>query len=100
MKASAILSLITAGAFVALAVACGEGIVPEPLTAAPVADAAPLDALADADEDADAGAVAHKGARTLGIAVRIDGLDFPDQVRAIREAGARSTNVSYAWDDL
>src|SRR5436309_1569237 len=68
----------------------------------------PVDAGAkDAGADAvtfDAGdggtAIVKKGARTLGVAIAIDGVDFPDQAHAIADAGASTTNVSFPWDDI
>ena len=66
-------------------------------------DAGATDAGADAvsfDAGDGAAAVVPKGARTLGVAIAIDRADFPEQAHAIADAGARSTNVSFPWDDV
>jgi hypothetical protein len=60
------------------------------------AEAAGSDA---AGSDADA-SVVPKGARVLGISVAIGDVDFQQNLQTARDAGARSTNVSFAWDEL
>jgi hypothetical protein len=86
---------IFACSIAAIAAACDEKF-PQQL------EPAPPPPLVDAGSDADSndGAVTPKGARTLGIEVQIDALDFPDQVRAIIDAGARTTNASFAWTEI
>jgi len=55
----------------------------------------------DAGDAGDASAaIVPKGTRTLGVEVEIDSLAFPDQVRALIDAGARTTNASFTWDDV
>jgi hypothetical protein len=75
-------------------------------------DAAPGNADAALDSmtveagggDAGAGpgdaAVVAKGARVLGVSVVIGDLDFSRNVQTARDAGARTTNVTFAWDDV
>jgi hypothetical protein len=57
-------------------------------------------ALVDAGGDASDGGVVPKGSRTLGVEVEIDSLQFPQQVSALVDAGARTTNASFTWDDI
>jgi hypothetical protein len=58
-------------------------------------------ALVDSGVDASAEAgVVPKGARTLGVEVEIDSLEFPQQVAALRDAGARTTNATFVWTDV
>jgi hypothetical protein len=45
-------------------------------------------------------AVVPKGARVLGMSVVIGDLDFLRNVQNARDAGARTTNVTFAWDDV
>lgn len=52
------------------------------------------------DDAATEAGVVPKGARTLGVEVEIDSLQFPNQVRAILDAGARTTNASFLWTDV
>ena len=54
----------------------------------------------DAGVDASPAEPRPKGDRTLGIVVRPDDLGFVEQVEAIRDAGAGSTNVAFAWDEV
>jgi hypothetical protein len=86
---------IFACSIAAIAAACDEKF-PEKLASPP--PPALLDSGIDADSDATA--IVPKGSRTLGIEVTIDALDFPDQVRAIIDAGARTTNASLAWNEI
>jgi hypothetical protein len=76
----------------ALAGACNEKF---PQELGPPSPPALLDAGAASDA-----AIVPKGSRTLGIEVDIYSLKFPDQVRAIVDAGARTTNASFTWDDV
>ena len=41
-----------------------------------------------------------KGSRVLGIAVPLDDLDFPINVQTARDAGARTTNATFGWDEI
>lgn len=87
---------IVARSFVAVSAivaACDEKF-PDPLASTPPP---PLDAGRDAPGDA---AIVAKGSRTLGVEVEIDSLAFPDQVRALVDAGARTTNASFLWTDI
>lgn len=61
---------------------------------------APAPALLDAGSDASEAGIVPKGSRTLGVEVEIDSLQFPKQVGALKEAGARTTNASFTWDDV
>lgn len=81
----------------ALMAACSD----DPAPGAPVADAGPADAIDEPAEgaDADAGPVA-KGARTLGVAVAVGDVSFADQVRDVAAIGARTTNATFAWNDV
>ena len=56
-------------------------------------DAAPGDAGGDAT-------VVPKGARVLGLSVVIGDVDFLRNVRTARDAGARTTDVTFAWDEI
>lgn len=99
-------NLVTArGAFVlaaCAAVALGAGIAagcgddatgPRPSVDASFDAASLLDSAVDAT-------VVSKGQRVLGIAVPIEDLAFADNVQIARDAGARATNVSLAWDEI
>ena len=55
----------------------------------------PFDAGSDATE-VEAGVV-PKGSRTLGVEVEIDSTQLPQQVGAIIDAGARTTNATFKW---
>ena len=44
--------------------------------------------------------VVPKGARVLGVSVVIGDLDFLRNVQTARDAGARTTNVTFAWDEI
>lgn len=83
----------------AFAAACSD----DPKPAASPADSGAADASEEPVLSADAADDAKplpKGARTLGVAVAIDDLAFTDQVRDVALVGARTTNVSFAWDDV
>ena len=54
-------------------------------------------ALGDAGGDA---TVVPSGARVLGVSVVIGDLDFLRNVQTARDAGARTTNVTFAWDEI
>jgi hypothetical protein len=41
-----------------------------------------------------------KGSRVLGVAVAVDDLDFPNNVQIARDAGARTANTTFGWDDI
>lgn len=89
----AVCSLATIAAISAWA--CNEDF-PEELRPSP-----PPILVADGDAgDAAGAAIVPKGARTLGVEVEIDSLAFPDQVRALADAGARTTNATFTWDDV
>ncbi len=84
-------------AIAALAAACGDDSSP----AVPTTTDAALDASApeDAPPTPDGG-VRPKGGRVLGVGMRIDDVLFPENVVAARDAGARSINVTLAWDEV
>lgn len=93
---SALASIAVALATFAIAASCGGGPFAEE-----GADASAADGEAEAAPvDAGGGGPVPKGSRTLGVAVAIDGVALSDELRVIREAGARATNVSFAWDDV
>ena len=50
--------------------------------------------------DAGDGGVAARGARILGLGIAIGDLDFQRNVQTARDAGAQTTNLSFAWDDV
>jgi hypothetical protein len=86
---------LLACSFAAVAWACDEKF-PQQLSSPPPPA---LDAGVDATTDASA--VVPKGSRTLGIEVDIEKLALSDkQVRELRDAGARTTNASFTWDDI
>ena len=41
-----------------------------------------------------------KGARVLGLSVVIGDVDFLRNVQTARDAGARTTDVTFAWDEV
>ncbi len=45
-------------------------------------------------------ALVPRGARVLGIAVEIGDLDFQKNVQTARDAGAQTTNLTFAWEDV
>ena len=45
-------------------------------------------------------AVVPRGARVLGIAVEIGDVDFQRNVQIARDAGAQTTNLTFAWDEI
>ena len=45
-------------------------------------------------------AVVPRGARMLGIAVEIGDVDFQRNVQIARDAGAQTTNLTFAWDEV
>jgi hypothetical protein len=53
----------------------------------------------DAGSDADA-VVVPRGARAIGLSVEVGDLDFQRNVQTARDAGAQTTNLSFAWDDV
>jgi len=86
----------------ALLAASGPVACSDTATSAADVDAAqPADATADgADADAAEATVVPRGARVLGVSVVIGDVDFQKNVQLIRDAGARTTNVTFAWDDV
>ena len=84
----------------ALASACGDD--PAAVLAnvlAPAPDAA-LDSPPAADAPSTDGGVVAKGARVLGIGTRLDDLLFSENVVAAHDVGARSINITLAWDEV
>ena len=45
-------------------------------------------------------AVVPRGARVLGVAVEIGDVDFQRNVQTARDAGAQTTNLTFAWDEI
>ena len=41
-----------------------------------------------------------RGSRVLGLAVAVDDLDFPSNVQIARDAGARTANATFGWDEI
>lgn len=58
----------------------------------------PVDA-STGDADAEPPVVA-KGKRVLGIATDVASIDFADDVPLVLDAGARTTNLGFAWDEI
>lgn len=85
---------IFAASLAVIAWACNEKF---PQELGPGTPPALLDSGIDAATDA---SVVPKGARTLGIEVEIDSVQLGQQVSAIIDAGARTTNASFTWDDV
>jgi hypothetical protein len=90
------------GAAVAsLPIGCGDEYVASGSDAALEATTAEAgDAAADGDADFADATVVPKGARVLGVSVVIGDLDFLRNVQTARDAGARTTNVTFAWDEI
>jgi hypothetical protein len=63
-------------------------------------DAAVPTPPAESGVDAGEAGVIPRGARVLGLAVAIGDLEFQQNVRTARGAGAQTTNLSFAWDDV
>lgn len=98
MRAAVFAFAVAAAALIAAApLACSDD---EVTSADAGAEAATADASeGGADGASDAGVVA-RGARVLGVAVAVEDLEFPPGVLAAREAGARSTNATFGWDEI
>lgn len=102
------LALIFATCAVAAAAAtlpagCGDDDAGSAVDAAVEASVVDHEDVADGgagDGDASDAAVVPKGARVLGVSVVIGDLDFLKNVQTARDAGARTTNVSFAWDEI
>ena len=80
----------------ALAAACSDD--PSPATPAPP-DAA-LDASPSSDAPSPDAPVIPKGARVLGLGMRIDDVLFAENAAAAVDAGARVVDVTLAWDQV
>lgn len=99
-----ILSIVASGAVAMAAAALPAGCRDDAAEA--TADAALEATVGDAADaaDSDAGsvdaAVVPRGARVLGISVVIGDLDFFRNVQTARDAGASTTNVTFAWDEI
>jgi hypothetical protein len=91
-------SLLLACALIPALVAAACGDDPSP-GAAPAPDAAP-DSAPPEDAPPEDAAVVPKGARVLGLAMRLDDVLFPENVVAARAVGARAVNVTLAWDEV
>jgi hypothetical protein len=99
------LLLATGAAALALAsvpAGCGDDAASTAADAALDAPSAHVDAgeapLGEAGSDATV--VVAKGARVLGLSVAIGDLDFLRNVQTARDAGARTTDVTFAWDEI
>ena len=90
-----------AGCGVAATLASGAGCSSAEATAN-VSDASvEAEAGADAEPDAStAAAVVPRGSRVLGVGVGIGDLDFQNDVRLVHDAGARTTNLTLAWNEI
>jgi len=91
-------SAALAPALVALvSIACGDDAADRP-----VSDAGAEATVSDAGDAGDAAPppVVPKGKRTLGVAMRIGDLSFAENVAMTRDAGAQTTNVAFAWDEI
>lgn len=80
----------------ALAAACSGD--PVSIDAEDAAAEAPT-VEAGGGDGADA-AVVPRGARVLGLAVEIGDVDFTTNVHTARDAGAQTTNLTFAWDEV
>lgn len=95
---SALALVIAAGSAAAIAIACSDDPRVEPS----------LDAGPDASEPIDAGGpdveadvpVVPKGARVVGVATDVASFDFVADVQLALDAGARTTNLRFAWDEI
>ena len=79
---------------------CGDDAVGAGVDAALEATIAEAGDAADADAGLADATVVPKGARVLGVSVVIGDLDFLRNVQTARDAGARTTNVTFAWDEI
>jgi hypothetical protein len=97
----AFLVIATSGALALAAgvpLACSDD--PAPAEATDAATEAQAADGSDAPNDASDAAVVPRGARVLGVSVVLGDLDFAKNVQTARDAGAGTTNVSLAWDEI
>ncbi|MDB5215824.1 MAG: hypothetical protein JWO86_3751 [Myxococcaceae bacterium] len=96
-----VVTCAAAAAVASIPIGCGDD--PAAIGVDAATEATTLVEAGDA-ADADAGsvdaAVVAKGARVLGVSVVIGDLDFLKNVQTARDAGARTTNVGFAWDEI
>jgi hypothetical protein len=95
-----LLSCLAGGAAAALFASVPAGCSSTPTSVSD--DDAGVDAEAVDAEAVDAGdaSVVPRGARVLGLSVAIGDLDFQRNVQTARDAGATTTNLDFAWDDV
>jgi hypothetical protein len=82
-----------------LPLGCGDDV-SDPATASDAATEAAQAPDASDAPDARDGAVVPRRARVLGLDIVVGDVDFQKNVRAARDAGATTTNVSFAWDEI
>jgi len=93
---------VTAAAL-SLPAGCGDddvGSAVDPALEASAGDHVDVPDGAKSDASASDAAVVPRGARVLGVSVVIGDLDFLRNVQTARDAGASTTNVSFAWDEI
>jgi hypothetical protein len=81
--------------FAAGPLACGDDT-----EVAPLADGAVVETGIDAGADGADARVVARGARVLGLTVDITDPEFPARVDVARDAGATTTGVTFAWDEI
>lgn len=85
-----------AGIFALVPLACSD----DPSRAPADASAEASDSGGDAAVDDAAAPVVPRGARVLGLAVDVTDLEFPANVDVARDAGAQTTTITFAWDEI
>ena len=97
---SFLLALASAASIAAFAVACGDDAPSSPAPADAIApDGAALDGGSDAAADADP-PIVPKGSRVLGVTLDVTSMQFPRNVQLVRDAGAASSALGFAWDEI
>ncbi len=95
-RRSLLLAVALALPALALAAACSD----DPSPAAPSPPDAALDASPSSDAPSPDAPVTPRGARALGLEMRIDDLLFAENAAAAVDAGARVVDVTLAWDEV
>lgn len=99
LRGAAFLGIVSAALVAAIAVACSNDPHSDPVPDA-ATDTGPLDAeagLLDAEADVP---VVPKGTRALGLATDLASADLVDDVQLALDAGAKTTLVRFAWDEI
>lgn len=95
---SALALAIAAGSAAAIAIACSDDPRIEPALDAGPETSAPTDG-GGPDGEADV-PVVPKGKRVVGVATDPASFDFVADVQLVLDAGARTTNIRFAWDEV